>query len=536
MIRREASSLGTMFQPHVGKALRLPSMPPRRTAVVHLKDQGTIVGWNSSVSAGRMALLPSPVAPFWGDVSSVHLTHGYAFGDAAETISMSSRTPLPQKLNLWESGAYAGSLALALPTVIDPNGQGYPSAPLIAVDSTLGNDRPFVYVPPGGYVCFILQNNTSFATAAPTGILHYEQWLGPGQTKNVPTTTAAPGTAKSSWGVTFQVSANEGGWIRPGYFTTTQDQEVDFMGYLWIYVSTGLIAYTEGTATDPASITVSANAAGSSFYLPLVWAQAADSTLAHFKDARLTANGVRIRNDTKTMNKEGAVRPGLYMTSSINSSSPGLILPWSVQTSDYQNLHASYKGDLSLAADWSMVLPPVTDPTQYYDHVLEFVIVPPNGTSFGTIPSFMPAVRLEALTSFVSAFIFDPDGGTSLSYKLDYHIEFAANTPIFDLAVCTTPLAAYQKAVVDGLTRPFYRSGRKDEMLTTSMLPSSRRARTQPKTKAKPKSRAQTLPPFGFVPKSSAMKALERAERALLVATKKANAASKKGTKSNKKK
>lgn len=437
---------------------RLPTFPNvDRTAVVDFSMPGT---FRVDAGTNRVLLTRQPVYPLWYTVQTVNDgAVGYALGYRPTSFSgPDARYSMPDETVMMGSGDAGVDPVWAVDELTNVGRPAFTAGPGVSINTSysvpiLGADPkidniPFFYVPVGSTftVC------VSFPDPAASNpfTFEYERWNQPGElVRGVYTFTSGNGAD-----LVLYADIPATGWIRPVSLarTNTTGWTNATMPALWLAVNVGapaLVFTPSATSTRPNIVVNGTTTTSNTMPVPVPTDYWISPT--PFTNTRVTASAVNIENVTKALDKEGTIMCGRVNPATQN--------PLTVTASQLASYHPLEKTQLSMQNGVYTFTVPSQESERYFDYNLPVSFYRGPG-AVPTRVTGVPCLDLSS-TNFWNAMVFsDPDGGSKMSFTLDWHIEFRTTSTLWPIAFATEPIESYHKAVQALYKTPFFTRGR----------------------------------------------------------------------------
>lgn len=419
--------------PHEYEPERFPSFPAlERTAKLSF-NQPSSFDVPSSVTR-KMALFRQAAYPLWlertitgEDTYCATYMTASAYGgnsDRPSSHSMSFNTGLYNWQN--KNTAVNGKIAIGL-TGVNPNPEVF-TYPILAYDHATG-PQPFVYLPLGANVMFVLRGNSLLPQRDIA--VTFEEWDGPGEVHSL-----ALGIENVAGNIGTAVSNPAGftqGWFRPTVVMSAQDPG-DYLPQVFIdmLVSIGNMSYAPSITTAGV---VSVVPSTKTVFVPIAPpAEFVNSTLP-WQSTRVTASAVLATNVTQVLNKGGTVLAGRM--------SPETVNPWEATAQNINLLHPAEKAFLPFESGLYTYCPPSTDLAIFWDYTL-------NNQNLASEPQYQktPVFRLDNDAMVNYAFFTSPSNIESVALNVDWHIEFRTSSALFDVGMSTVTLETLHQAQI----------------------------------------------------------------------------------------
>lgn len=481
------------MRPFQTQPKRIPTFPNvDRTAVVDFNRPGTI----SIGAAGehRVLLSRQPVYPLWTPRTFPNPL-GYAVGYLPKSYDSSAvylgsphQSVMLENSSNYIAASWAGDnptdtgrpqFEAPAPLVQDPS---Y-TAPIMGFDTKLGPE-PFIYVPEESNFYFSATFPNVTYTSLSYWVLGYEVFNRPGEVIELQTEPLLGD------GTTFTIigRVNATGWIRPTSFArrdaifTSSAQPV-----LWFYVLPGAPAVTLTQSTTERYPILLVDSVGTGVVtMPVPFPTDYWVSSNPFSDTRVTAAALNIENVTKVLDKEGTIMCGRVNPATQN--------PLTVTDTTIATYHPLEKVQLALQYGVYTFTVPSVEGEQYKDYILPLRFY--RGAVGGYVTSNgVPAMDIGS-TAYWHAMIFaDPDGGTKLSYSVDWHLEFRTTSTLWNVDISRDTLESYHRAVTSLYRHPFFTRANTNNRLQAprTQFPAGTVARS--KRDRRPKGQRQQGPP-----------------------------------------
>lgn len=358
----------------------------------------------------------------------------------------------------WRATTFGGSVTSTNCVAVSfPSGL-YNTYPILAVDSATG-PQPWLYVPASCTVGAAFTGD-QYATAVSSFNLTFERWVAPGETATSGSITMNCATADTgAWGQVSMSSSNE--WIRPLDISCVTGNFLAGDYNFTIAVSTGAQSFAGATLGYGGELTIGTSAKTILAPHITVPPEFTNSQLP-YAATRITASGLTVSNVTKIMNKEGTILAGRVFPSQRNV--------WNLDDAFVGTLHASEKLQTGLESGFYTFTAPGEDVNSFSDYVSP--LISPSGVN-------APLVRLDTNCAANYFNFYDADGGTTLAYNLDWHLEFRTTSALFQIALCRTTLETLHRGMIDAAARGFFFPGNRPPAAALGP-PEQRYPRAQP--------------------------------------------------------
>lgn len=476
----------TTLNPFTTTPQRIPSFPDvARTTALRLGNTAVVsTGSNPSM---RFLLLRSPTLPVWADSSNPIIVVAKAAYDGVTGLPL-----ILPSLNVL--GSYAETSPLSISYV--PSGATPNPTPYLVRDETVG---PSSYVPMFWFMNISVILFNGFADGVPganwtTDIsgtrLRVEWLLTSGETAETTHSVSAGGTLTTN-SVCFTVvptntnvigmrplRVDGGGAVHPTMYPgLLRVVSHNFSG----------VVITPGTGSGVTTMALS----GATYVLqPMFSPPGISQSLLPYLNSRLTSLGIKVRNTTKVMNKEGTWLAARVSARGIN--------PFNIDlNAAYSSLNVLDRITGPLESTLTMALPPSTKLMDFEDHIMSSASVSTANAQWSTTDAVI--LQVANLTQFSIATAFDPDTTTPSTLTVDaaWHLEFRHTGILWPLQVCKQTLEQYHKLAIAAVERPPARFGSDSQtLLTGPSRPATRAARaSQPSSEKKKKNEVKKPPP-----------------------------------------
>lgn len=507
-----ASDFSAIVAPFGKAPMRLPTSPDTRpTTAVRLDS---VVNATVGTTGYRLAFHRSPVAPVWYDGTSngvYVMTHSVR----AREVFIVAGTTTMGPIDAVDTTTTSPVLFLNVrpPTIVLPGGStNITPAPFAMLDNTTGGG-PWAYVPAGagnnGGVYIMYSNFQNFG-AAITAMLEFDTWSMSGEigTARTGLTVGVAGNNSMHWSLrrNSTLPSNVVAIRLRSVITDTGTATTD--GVFSLICTNSFVSdadLVDAVAGVAPVLTISATYGGC--LIPAAVATGSTTSMVPYQNSRLTALGVKIRNVTKVMNKEGSWYAARLDTRTF--------LPFNFDLPTiYEALASRDKAVMSLAEDITLFLPPATSQLEFRDHFYN-----PNALSYnGTRTTTFAVFRLDDMSLMTAMQGFDADGGTGLLIHVCSHFEFRHTSPWWATDLCSNTLESFHRAAIQAAMHPVAREVRTQQIaLTHTPNPpprSAKQTKQQKKRTTAPwpaqikglrrvgPADTSRLPPSGFVPRS----------------------------------
>lgn len=423
-------------------AVRLPSYPViERTALTTFTQP---VSWTVQASVAgqgsRGLLMRQAAYPLWLESSGVF---GYSvkFDDSAGSADYFTLPKTGDQVALTETpdAGYTTSYTSTKNMSVNFAPGNTLSHPILGQDTGTGS-APFFYLPAAAKIGFYVSDEA--LVGAGTWEVSFEQWTEPGIVADAGVLSLVSAGGFGTIGGSAQL-LGENAWVRAtalrNLTLTSGVIPINNVGFT-IVVSSGVQTLTNVSGAWNSYVTCATTSVTA--LMPAFPPPEYSVSSAPYYSSRVTGVSASFANVTKVMNKEGAVLSGHLAPTSKNV--------WWLNDVTVSAIHPSEKAYTPLDAGYYTYVPPSNDTSAFLDYTSGIA------TTIGGSPIKAPLFRLDNSSGVNYFSLSDPDGGTTMAITVSWAVEFRTSSTLFQIAVSSTPLETYQRAIVECLTHGFF--------------------------------------------------------------------------------
>lgn len=416
--------------PHDHAPQRYPSFPAlERTAVMSFNANATLAISSVASDSTKILVTRQAAFPVWAEYfGSTRDGYSVSFGvTPAEQLTTATVPVAPCTISdgpvWWTSGPVAASATLIGSNAILPNF----TYPLLGLDASSGNTRPYVYVPSGfSYIFAVSCSQIVDPLDACDFSIRYSRWTAPGQSFLEPTAYELTINSGNRGGAGSSITVAEAVWIRIEDVDQRGGSTFDLEGLqVTIGVATGVQSFIPSPTTRGTFQTTNVTRLS---LLPIAYPVEFTNSALPWYSTRTTATAALFTNVTQVLNKGGTVLAGRVP--------PQVVNPFTVTRTYIGTLHPAEKNYLGLETGFYTFVPPSTDMADFLDYTLD--------TSQGA--ASCPLYRLDN-TSLVNVAFFNSAGATeTLAVNADWHVEFRTTSALFQVGMSALTLESFHQA------------------------------------------------------------------------------------------
>lgn len=417
--------------PGTTPSMRLPTYPAvDRTALIDLELDMTVLAGTANGGVTRGFLTKCPVWPIWWERNFNSTQNSRPLTSISYDTVLRRTTPDEStyyEVNASMIGYFRDGDSSAL------NGPGFNTmkSNLDTYYPVVGrfdrNNEEWFWCPQGMQLLltawFTAASNATFAASSSVSF-SIDFMNRYGESNNTVVVTATPTVGHLGAGV--QLGWGNGNcWARVVGVTVT-NTTVGNPGFLNVNVTTvldGGVVYTYAGSGATAGIWTNPATAGNTtqtFLWPLPTMSAFEDSTVPWSSVCCNAAALDVTNTTKFLNREGTLQVG-RIPQEIDTN------PWSINAGQIGRLNSRDRGFFRADSPLHMFTVPTSVSGKYYDCA--------NRPIVGDGP--YPVQPLSLSEPLYYIIVTDPDGGTNLSLKLCYSLEFRTSSALYQIGLST---------------------------------------------------------------------------------------------------